>query len=214
MREEDKERNWPTIGTVSVILVILLIITLFIGDENLFRIINLEYNTPTLDLFFSIIARFGAVILLGASMFFFINKRGEGSKTALILLIIGFWTSIWLGYTLKGVFSRPRPFEALSFTRLTLSTTPESASFPSGEAIIAFFVWSIDAVKSKKLAIPTLIFACLIAYSRVYVGVHYPLDVISGALIGILIGTILLGIEDIIKRTSAKNIRTWSNNMR
>ena len=65
---------------------------------------------------------------------------------------------------------------------------PNDFSFPSGHATGAFAVFSAWCFKEKKHYIPLLGFAALIAISRVYIGVHFPLDVFAGAVSGMIIG--------------------------
>jgi undecaprenyl-diphosphatase len=61
---------------------------------------------------------------------------------------------------------------------------PSDPSFPSGHATIAFACAVTIALLVPRLAAPVLVLAAAIAYSRVYVGVHFPLDVIAGAALG------------------------------
>jgi membrane-associated phospholipid phosphatase len=69
---------------------------------------------------------------------------------------------------------------------------PHSGSFPSGHATSAFACATVIAWRAPRLAFPAFLLAGAIAWSRVYVGVHWPLDVVGGAALGILIATALL----------------------
>ena len=91
---------------------------------------------------------------------------------------------------LKDLFQQPRP--ALSLHGVHLLTihgipTPTINSFPSGDAALAFAI-AMALAPGEKWYVQALLFvyALLIAYERVYVGVHFPLDVMSGALLGVL----------------------------
>ena len=64
---------------------------------------------------------------------------------------------------------------------------PGDASFPSGHAATAFAAAGVVAIRYPALRVPLLALAALIALSRVYLGVHYPLDVLAGAALGLLI---------------------------
>jgi undecaprenyl-diphosphatase len=69
---------------------------------------------------------------------------------------------------------------------------PHSHSFPSGHATTSFACATVLAALVPRARIPALLLAAAIAYSRLYVGVHFPLDVIGGAVLGTLVATALL----------------------
>lgn len=95
---------------------------------------------------------------------------------------------------LKLLFHSPRPFTVLDHVRqLVVPTEPNS--FPSGHSAASMSVITVlvSEFRSHKIAVIILIaFAVLVAFSRVYVGVHYPLDVIVGATVGIISGVVVL----------------------
>jgi undecaprenyl-diphosphatase len=80
------------------------------------------------------------------------------------------------------VYEDPRPLVGL----------PHSGAFPSGHAASAFAAATVIAWASRRLAVPAYLLAALVAWSRVYVGVHWPLDVIGGAALGTLVAIALL----------------------
>ena len=91
---------------------------------------------------------------------------------------------------LKNLFQRPRPFEGIP-ELMVLIKRPSGFSFPSGHASTSFACAWVLMSMEKKFAVPGLILAALIAFSRVYVGVHYATDVIAGAVVGIISGIIV-----------------------
>lgn len=90
---------------------------------------------------------------------------------------------------LKNTFQRVRPFHVNTAVTL-LVKKPLDYSFPSGHTAFSFVtvtgIWMTGVL--KKWRIPALIFACLIAFSRLYLYVHYPTDVLAGIAVGVFCG--------------------------
>ena len=93
--------------------------------------------------------------------------------------------------TLKPLVARIRPYdyqlEHFKKYIVLLVETPHDYSFPSGHTIASFEAAVVLLVKNKKLGIPAMILAVLIAFSRMYLYVHYPTDV----LVSVVLGTLL-----------------------
>jgi undecaprenyl-diphosphatase len=102
------------------------------------------------------------------------------------LTIIAVALADWSAMGLKALFDRPRP--PLRYAEPEpLVRTPHDGSFPSGHAATSFAAATIMSFAFPRLAPFLFVLAALVAWSRVYVGVHYPLDIIGGALLGILV---------------------------
>jgi undecaprenyl-diphosphatase len=97
-----------------------------------------------------------------------------------------FFVASWLNYALKALVDRSRPPQAMGFEALV--GVPSSPSFPSGHAMSAFAVAGAIAVLSPRLRWPVLAVAAAIAFSRVYLGVHFWIDVLAGAALGLAVG--------------------------
>lgn len=84
---------------------------------------------------------------------------------------------------LKHLIQRPRPFVQYPTIGL-LIPSPTSFSFPSGHTGSSFAAAWVIARNLKKLAVPAYLLAAAIAFSRLYLMVHYPTDVLAGILVG------------------------------
>ena len=97
-----------------------------------------------------------------------------------------FFVASAVNFVLKDLVARDRPPEAIGFDALV--GVPGSPSFPSGHAMTAWATATAVAVLAPKMRWPVLALATLIGFSRVYLGVHFWLDVLVGSLLGLAIG--------------------------
>lgn len=98
---------------------------------------------------------------------------------------------------LKHIFQRVRPCNVNTAIPLLISR-PKGYSFPSGHTSLSFAAVSIlYFMHEKKASVLALILACLIAFSRLYLYVHYPTDVMAGIFVGVFCGYIIYKIKGV-----------------
>jgi membrane-associated phospholipid phosphatase len=102
---------------------------------------------------------------------------------------VSFALASWLNAGIKAAVDRSRPPGEMGLQ--AVGAVPGSPSFPSGHAMSAFAVAAAIAVLAPRLRWPVLALAALIAFSRVYLGVHFWLDVLAGAAFGMAIGVLM-----------------------
>ncbi len=85
---------------------------------------------------------------------------------------------------LKNIFARPRPFIENPDVVLAIAQ-PSGYSFPSGHAMKSFAVAMVIFMNCRKMAIYAFVYAAIVSFSRLYLYVHYPTDVLIGILIGL-----------------------------
>ena len=140
-----------------------------------------DYLTPVM-LFVSAIGSFGAVWLFMAMLLAFRrSSRGQG-----ILLLIAILFSGGVGECIKHMVMRPRPFLQIP-DLILLGPLPRSFSFPSGHTVCAFaFAFIIWRLHSGRARILVMALAVVMAFSRLYLGAHYPTDVLAGVVVAYL----------------------------
>ncbi len=123
------------------------------------------------------------LFLILAALFYY---RGRNEALLYLSLLVVAWS---LALALKPIFAVPRP-EDIRFVTCTTGY-----SMPSGHTLMSFASAVFLHPRAGKLKLLVWFFAVLVSLSRIFIGVHYPSDVLVGALIGCLLGLLWLYVE-------------------
>lgn len=153
--------------------------------------LRIEFLSPIVKLF-TFLGNAGMIwIVLSLLMIFWKPTRRAGLLGGLAL----FFSLIFTNFTLKLFFARSRPYLVIG-ELIPLITSMDPNSFPSGHTSAAFsagIVWS-KTLSNPWIRIGAVVQAVFMGLSRLYVGVHYPSDVLVGALVGIIYALLSLSI--------------------
>ena len=112
----------------------------------------------------------------------------QSTRVATAWLLAAITAQSALVSILKALVGRVRPCDALGWCVPLGVASPGGGSFPSGHAAGSFAFAAFVAVRAPRWAAPAFVWAALVAWSRCVLGVHYPSDVLAGALLGSAVG--------------------------
>lgn len=135
--------------------------------------------------FFIFITNLWGTGILGALIAVILIIKKETRLLGIIILVSMTLNFIIVNLTFKPLLARPRPYTIYEIELLLPKQI--DFSFPSGHSSSVFaFVWAYFIMRKDSLRWGMLVFALLVAFSRLYLFVHYPTDVFAGIVIGIL----------------------------
>ncbi len=171
-------------------------------DGIWFHFINGNLQNRVFDLIMPWITDLGSwgAVWLFVMFFLALSGRGEYRKMAFLGTVALVLSWLLSDEVLKFLFARPRPFIHFTDVRL-LVAGPHQYSFPSGHTATAFAAATVLWRKNIKIGVAALALALLIGFSRVYVGVHYPLDVLGGIILGCGVGWVVVSSEPVLDKT-------------
>jgi len=157
-------------------------------DTKIFYFINKGLSCGALDAVMPLVTFLGSgeFIFTLALLLALVFRKKEKAKGA-VLVLAGLTASYYVTSVIKDFVGKPRPF--LSLTDINVFIAEKGFSFPSGHATAAFMAAFILS-RYFKNTLWMFILASLVAVSRVYLGAHYPIDVIAGSCIGLALGYI------------------------
>jgi undecaprenyl-diphosphatase len=118
----------------------------------------------------------------------------------LLLVATTALTTSFITSLFKYAFHRSRP-PTIVLDPEPLVGIPTTSSFPSGHTSTSFACAFVISRLAPRLTVYVFVLAALIGFSRIYVGVHYPLDVLAGAVLGVAVAKALLMLLEALRRS-------------
>lgn len=171
---------------------------MIISDLNLklFNIFfGLAHQNVFLDYFGIFLADYLQYALAIVLLILFFSKKHE--KIHRNLVLVATTSAVVALYIVKPLivffYAAPRPFVVLSEIKplVKVMAFENYQSFPSGHTLFFFALATTIFLFNKKLGVWFLIAATLISLSRIYVGVHWPIDILAGVILGVLTGVVV-----------------------
>lgn len=163
-------------------------------DQTVFLLVNRMPHYWLVDLlayFLTGIGRAGVVWFVLGSLLFFLEKSRRNYQVFLPLILAIAISFMVTGSMLKPFVARERPSVAIG--AIILEETNDGYSFPSGHTSVAYAAAVVLAMFHPRKRNLFFALAAAIAWSRIYLGKHYPLDVLGGAVVGWVSAWIAIG---------------------
>ncbi|MDD6208742.1 MAG: phosphatase PAP2 family protein, partial [Clostridiales bacterium] len=156
-------------------------------DSSILLFLQNQVRNPVLDSFFLFITTLGNAGMIWIALSFILLFSKKTRKAGVMGFCALLLTLLINNLLIKNVVGRTRPYEVVRGL-VPLIKKQMGASFPSGHSACAFAAASVFyRTLPKKYGIMALVLAVLISFSRLYVGVHYPSDVLVGMINGVLL---------------------------
>ena len=146
-----------------------------------------QFRNPVLDalaVFFNYAGEHGE-IWIAFTLILLLFRRTRKAGLAMAIALISYLVAG--DFILKPLFARPRPCDVNTAVTI-LVNRPHGHSFPSGHTASAFAAAFALWLQNRKLGVPALVLAAFIAFTRLYLYVHFPADVLGGLVLGIALG--------------------------
>ncbi|MFW9873991.1 MAG: phosphatase PAP2 family protein [Candidatus Thorarchaeota archaeon] len=182
---------------IGVLIIFLIFLSLYF-DSEIIKVISFIRNNWINKFFLGIKFISSEVIIFFLVTILFLWKKNKREWILPLWFTIGL--SAVISFLLKVIVQRQRPFQLGIISLLPnlekASYSIWNFSFPSSHAFLAFAVLPFLSKEYPKLKYIWIIFACLIALSRVYLGLHFLSDVLVGGTMGYLLGLTIINIEE------------------
>lgn len=157
-----------------------------------------QFRNPVLDalaVFFNYAGEHGE-IWIAFTLILLLCRRTRKAGLAMAIALISYL--IAGDFILKPLFARPRPCDVNTAVTI-LVKRPHGHSLPSGHTASAFAAAFALWLQNRKLGVPALVLAAFIAFTRLYLYVHFPTDILGGVVLGLALGALASLLADKIE---------------
>ncbi|WP_336276272.1 undecaprenyl-diphosphatase [Bartonella sp. CB178] len=157
----------------------------FIGhvDTELFGVLARNSQSREVFAFFGIFCAKFLIYIIPIHLCLLWFCGGNTERRTTLSICVSICAALFIGYLISFFYFRPRPF--ISGLALPLIEHRATASFPSNHALtVVSYAAGLYFYRYRVTFRFAAVFLCLICWARVYVGVHYPLDVLAGVILG------------------------------
>lgn len=159
-------------------------------DQSVFLDINHSITNSVFDVVFPGLRELTYVFWLLLIVYFWMRDERELA----LLMGAGILAGAMFTYPLKFIIDRTRPHDLIESTRL-LTPSESDPSFPSGHTELSFLAATIVSRFHPGYSKYLYSFSFIVGLSRIYVGVHFPIDVVGGIVIGVMLGKLVLVVQ-------------------
>ena len=166
-------------------------------DKTLLDFIVNTFKCDFLDFIMPIvtaIANGGLLYIILAVMLIIFKKTRKHGLMLALALVFGL---VFGNLILKNLIARPRPF---GLDCELLIKAPQDYSFPSGHTMASFEMATVMFCMNRKIGYFAIVVATIVAFSRLYLYVHYPTDVICGAILGTVFGLCAIKLYNFLEK--------------
>ena len=165
-----------------------------------------QFRNPVLDtlaVFFNYAGEHGE-IWIAFTLILLLCRRTRKAGLAMAIALVSYLVAG--DFILKPLFARPRPCDVNTAVTI-LVKRPHGHSFPSGHTASAFAAAFALWRQNRKLGVPALVLAAFIAFTRLYLYVHFPTDVLGGVVLGLALGALASLLADKIEAVRANRAK-------
>ena len=159
-------------------------------DEDILYLINKHCKSKFLDKVMPFVTTLGDLGMIWIILAVLMIGKADYRKTGVTVLVTLVFTTIMGEGILKHIVKRKRPFIGKENKELLIKE-PSSFSFPSGHTSSSFAVAVVFLRSNSNISTIIVLIALAIAFSRMYLKVHYPSDIVGGMILGTICGGII-----------------------